>query len=178
VEPSNTFDVELGPALQLAPGADTERLPITGGFSVRARYGSTLSATVGVVALLPTTLRYASADAHALWLPLDLSIRLTSRMDELAAGVELGPTLTLLRATGERVENAQTQTRFEAGARLAVLARLTMSEDISTYASVYGLLFPRPFTLEVRPDERVGETPTWWLGASLGLVLGTSGPTR
>jgi hypothetical protein len=170
VERPSRLDFELGPALLVAPTASATAVPVLGGISARASWGKEVRLAAGVLGLFPTTLHYETADARVHWLPVDLAIRLRRPGPELDMAGELGVAVAVLRARGERVDISRQETRLELGARAGVVLRNWFSESLGAHVSLNLLWFPAPKELMVRPDERLGTTPSVWVGASAGVV--------
>lgn len=174
-EPTTTgapLQLEAGPWVLWAPSAGTSNQPILGGAALRLLWGAPLGLSVGVAGLFPTTLRYDDAEVRAQWwLPLDAGARLQLVDGPYEIAVELGLTASVLSARGDGLPGAQRQSRLEVGGRGALVARTWWTESLGMYLSLNGLLFPRPYTFVVEPDETLGSTPHVWLGASLGLSV-------
>jgi hypothetical protein len=169
--PSAHLVLELGPLLQAAPISDSAQLPLAGGFGGRLAWGKTWGAAFGAAFLLPTRLHLPAADARVVWLPFDLSLRLTQGGPALSWSAELGPELALLFATGEGVDNPRTSTRVELGARGAVSLSWGMGSHVGAFVTLFSELRPKPYDFRVNPDMASGSSPAWWLGSSLGLSL-------
>lgn len=165
--------LELGPVLQMAPLSDAAQLPIAGGFGGRLAWGRTVAVSFGAGLLLPTRLQLPQADARLVWLPFDVSLRLSHAIGAVRVAAELGPELALLFASGEAVKNPRTSTRLEVGARLAGSLTWDMSTHLGAFLTVFSLWRPQPYEFRVAPDLESGTTPPLWLGASLGLSLST-----
>lgn len=169
--PASHLVLELGPLLQTAPLSDSEQLPLAGGFGARLAWGKTWGGALGAAFLLPTRLHLPAADARVVWLPFDLSLRLTQGGPALSWSAELGPELALLFATGEGVDNPRTSTRVELGARGAVSLSWGMGSHVGAFVTLFSELRPKPYDFRVNPDVASGSSPAWWLGSSLGLSL-------
>jgi hypothetical protein len=165
--------LELGPVLEMAPLSDAAQLPIAGGFGGRLAWGRGVAASFGAGLLLPTRLQLPEADARLVWLPFDVSLRVSHPIGAVRLAAELGPELALLFASGEAVKNPRTSTRLEVGARLAGSLTWDMSTHLGAFLTVFSLWRPQPYEFRVEPDLESGTTPPLWLGASLGLSLST-----
>lgn len=166
-----SFDLSLGPLAQVAIHSDAESSTQAGGLGLRLRYGSAIGVTLGVAGLLPTSLHFAEADARATWLPMDLGLSLARRTGDWEASAELGAVAALLFVEGQALDATQQATRVELGGRLGVQVRYWASERAGIYAGMSGTWFPKPYSLEVQGVGVVGETPSGWIGGSLGAVL-------
>jgi hypothetical protein len=165
--------LELGPVLEMAPFSDATHVPIAGGFGGRLAWGRGVAVSFGAGLLLPTRLQLPQADARLVWLPFDVSARISHPLGTVRLSAELGPELALLFASGEGVKNPRTSSRLEAGARLAGSLTWDMSRHLGAFLTVFSLWRPRPYEFRVTPDLESGSTPPLWLGASLGLSLST-----
>lgn len=166
---ATALTLELGPLLEAAPISDAAQLPLAGGFGARLAWGRGLAVAVGAAFLLPTRLALPAADARAVWLPFDVSLRGTHEAGPVGLAAELGPELALLFVSGDRVKNPRTSTRVEPGARAALSLTWGMSSQLGAFVSLFGVWRPVPYRFRVNPDLPSGTTPPLWLGASLGL---------
>lgn len=166
---ATVLTLELGPLLEAAPISDAAQLPLAGGFGARLAWGRGLAVAVGAAFLLPTRLALPAADARAVWLPFDVSLRGTHEGGPITLAAELGPELALLFVSGDRVKNPRTSTRVEPGARAALSLTWGMSSQVGAFVTLFGVWRPVPYRFRVNPDLPSGTTPPLWLGASLGL---------
>jgi hypothetical protein len=165
--------LELGPLLEMAPLSDAVQVPIAGGFGGRLAWGRGLALAFGAALLLPTRMQLPEANARLVWIPFDVSARVSSYFGPIKLGAELGPELALLFASGESVNNPRTSTRLEVGARVAGSLTWDMSSHLGAFLTVFSIWRPQPYEFRVNPDLESGTTPPLWLGASLGLSLST-----
>jgi len=170
-EATTPLSVQLGPLLETAPVSDVAERPLAGGFGGRLASGGTLGVAVGAAFLLPTRLVLPHADARMVWLPFDVSPRLTYEAGPVALSGELGPELALLFVSGDRVKNPRTSTRVEAGLRAATSLTWNMSTHLGAFVTLFGVWRPRPYEFRVNPRLENGTTPPVWLGASLGFAF-------
>ncbi len=171
--PGPHLTVELGPLFEAAPISDATAVPIAGGFGGRLAWGSGLALSLGAAFLLPTRLELPEADARLVWLPFDVSLRLSRAAGPVRLAAELGPELALLFASGDRVSNPRTSTRLEVGARAAGSLTWGMSPHLGAFVTLFGVWRPKPYEFRVNPDLASGTTPPLWIGTSLGLALRT-----
>ena len=172
-ETATPLALQFGPLLEVAPHSDAAKPPLAGGFGGRLAWGRTLGVAAGAAFLLPTRLALPHADARLVWLPFDISPRLTYDAGPLALSAELGPELALLFASGDRVKNPRTSTRLEVGARAAVTLTWSMSAHLGAFMTLFGVWRPKPYEFRVNPQLASGTTPPVWLGASLGIAFRT-----
>jgi hypothetical protein len=166
-----TFDLSLGPVVQVAVQSRQQSTTQAGGLGLRLRYGGNFGVTLGVAGLLPTSLHFADAEARATWIPMDLGLSLSQRVSSWEVAFELGAGGALLLVEGEALDSTQLATRLELGGRVGVQVRYWASERAGIYGGLSGLWFPKPYSLEVDGLGVVGETPTGWVGGSLGAVI-------
>jgi hypothetical protein len=166
-----TFDLSMGPLAQIAVQTQKQSGTQAGGLGFRLRYGGTFAATLGVAGLLPTSLHFADAAARATWIPIDLGVSVAQRVSSWEVAFEVGAAGALLLVEGEALDASEQASRLELGGRLGVQVRYWASERAGIYGGLFGLWFPKPYTLEVQNVGVVGRTPTGWIGGSLGAVI-------
>lgn len=114
-------------------------------------------------------------EVHALVRRVPLDIALRNRLGNrglLAATIEIGPRFVIQHsehASGTHLESA---TRLEVGARFA--ARLEVWPSWTrggAYALLEGEYVPRPSRFTLADRGVIGEMPSLWIGASLGLAI-------
>jgi hypothetical protein len=165
------ISVELGPLVRVAPGAGYREVPVLFGLGGRLVVGRTLGGSLGVGAFLPTTLRLDVADVRAVWLPLDLALRATARVDRAEFSIEGGPEVAWLIAAGQGVDNGRTSVRAEVGVRLALVTALRLGSELRGVAALQATYFPSRYDFELNPGLIAGQTPAWWAGGSLGVAF-------
>jgi hypothetical protein len=109
--------------------------------------------------------------ADAWWIPVHLAAGVSFQADSWEGGAELGPNITLLSVLGRDLEQAESQLRFEWGARSAGFARFWFSRNFALHLSAEALIRPKTYALLIDPQGRVGFTPVLWLGGSAGVSL-------
>jgi hypothetical protein len=169
--PPSRFDLELGPVLQVAPGASTRNVPLALGGGGRLRWGKTVSLSLGAAVWSSTEIHYPQADARALWLPLDLGVRVMRSGDIWDAGAEASLVVAPVRLEGANLPLSAGGWRAEIGARGAALARWWLANRVGVFAGSYAVMMPRPYTLRVVGVGEVGNTPRLWLGAQVGVTF-------
>lgn len=170
--PSARLDLSLGPLAQVAlkPNADTATQ--AGGLGLRLRYGQRIGITLGVAGLLPTSLHFQAVDARALWMPMDIGLSLSRRVASWEVEMNLGAEAALLMVEGQApLDTTQQAFRLEVGGRLGAQVRYWASEHAGICGGMFGTWFPQPYSLQVEGMGVVGETPSAWIGGSLGAVI-------
>ncbi len=164
------WDLEVGPMLAVSPWSTLVTTPISGGGSLRLRWGRLLSLTAGAT-VLSSSLEYPNARARELLIPLDAGGRVTWAANSWDVAFELSASLAPAHLRGEGLDLTESGWRVELGARSALLARWWITRRLGVMVSESGLLWPRPVRLKVGGVGEVGRTPSFWLGSQLGLVL-------
>jgi hypothetical protein len=166
-----TFDLSLGPLAQVALKNDAQSSTQAGGLGLRLRYGGTIGFTLGVAGLLPTSLHYEQAEARATWAPLDFGFYLAQSSDSWEAELDLGLGGALLLVEGQALDATQQASRVEVGGRIGAQVRYWASKHAGIYGGMFGTYFPEPYSLQVEGVGTVGQTPSAWIGGSLGAVI-------
>ncbi len=166
-----TFDLSLGPLAQVAVQSDSRSTTQAGGLGLRFRYGSGVGIALGAAALLPTALHFQNAEARAKWFPMDLGLSLSKRAQSWAVSLDLGVAAALLLVEGEGLDATQQAARLEVGGRAGVQVRYWASDRAGIYFGMSGSIFPKPYQLQVEGLGTVGQTPTAWIGGSIGAVI-------
>jgi hypothetical protein len=167
------FDLSLGPLAQVALKANAEVATQAGGLGLRLRYGQRIGITLGVAGLLPASLHFATADARATWMPLDFGVSLSRRFASWEVEMDLGMAgaLLLVEGQGQALDQTQQAFRLEVGGRLGAQLRYWASERAGVCGGMFGSWFPNPYSLRVEGMGVVGNTPSAWIGGSLGAVI-------
>jgi hypothetical protein len=163
------LELELGPALQLAPSAGAQNVPLALGGGGRLRWGRAVSLSLGAAVWSSTAIRYPQADARGLWLPLDLGVRVMRAADAWDAGAEASLVVAPVRLQGANLPLSADGWRAEIGLRGAAILRWWLANRVGVFACAYAVIMPRPYTLRVAGVGEVGNTPTLWLGAQVGV---------
>jgi len=170
-EPGAALDLSLGPLAQVALKNDSSSTTQAGGLGLRLRYGQSVGVTLGLAGLLPTSLHYAQADARATWVPLDLGLSLSRRVASWEVELELGFGGALLLVEGQALDATQQASRLELGGRIGAQVRYWASEHAGICGGMFGTYFPEPYSLQVEGIGAVGQTPSAWIGGSLGAII-------
>ena len=166
-----SFDLSLGPLAQVAIKGQARSTTQAGGLGLRLRYGGSAGVALGLAGLLPTSLHFRDAEARATWVPMDLSLSLAHRAASWELSFDIGVAGALLLVEGEALDATQQAARLELGGRAGVQVRYWASERAGIYGGLSGSFFPKPYTLQVEGLGTVGQTPTTWIGGSIGAVI-------
>jgi hypothetical protein len=167
------FDLSLGPLAQVALKTDTSGSTQAGGLGLRFRYGTSVGVTLGIAGLLPTSLHFAEADARATWAPMDLGLSLAQRVSSWEVELDLGlaANLLLVEGQGQALDATQQASRLEVGGRVGAQVRYWASKHAGIWGGMFVTYFPEPYSLQVEGIGKVGQTPSGWIGGSLGAVI-------
>jgi len=167
------FDLSLGPLAQVALRTNKNNSTQAGGLGLRLRYGGSFGFTLGIAGLLPTSLHYADAEARATWAPMDFGLYLSKRVTswEVELDMGLGGALLFVEGQGQTLDSTQQASRAEVGGRIGVQVRYWASEHAGVCGGMFGTYFPEPYSLQVEGVGTVGQTPSAWIGGSLGAVI-------
>jgi hypothetical protein len=167
------FDLSLGPLAQVALKSSGEAATQAGGLGLRLRYGRRIGVTLGLAGLLPTSLHYELTDARATWLPVDLGLSLSRRVSSWEVELDLGVAgaLLLVQGQGQTLDTSRQASRLELGGRLGAQVRYWASEHAGIGGGMFGSWYPQPYSLRVEGIGVVGQTPSVWIGGSLGAVI-------
>lgn len=170
-EPAPPFDLSLGPVAQVALNGDAQSTTQAGGLGLRLRYGRAIGVTLGLAGLLPSSLHFELAEARATWVPMDVGLSLSQRVNAWELGLDLGLGAALLLVEGQALDATQQASRLELGGRLGAQVRYWASPHAGICGGMFASYFPKPYSLQVEGLGVVGETPAAWLGGSLGAVI-------
>lgn len=173
--PSNGpyFDLALGPIAQVAIKSDASSTTQAGGLGLRLRYGGSVGLTLGIAGLLPTSLHFAQADARATWAPMDIGLSLSQRVSswEVELDVGLAANLLLVEGQGQALDSTQQASRLEAGGRVGAQVRYWASSHAGIWGGMFVSYLPEPYSLQVEGIGMVGQTPSAWIGGSIGAII-------
>jgi hypothetical protein len=109
---------------------------------------------------------------EVLRIPLDVGARYTSyRFKRLRPWFMIGPSLTVTGLIGQELVQTDRKWRLDWGAIAMAGATLQFFNRVGGLAAISVRWQPRAYELQVIPEGRAGETPTWWLGISLNYAL-------
>jgi hypothetical protein len=127
-----------------------------------------VAATAGVLA--PGDGTYASVTVRQQRFPLSLA--LTARRDlsqRLAIAGAVGAALVPLTLRATALEGGPSQTRLDAGIRLAFELRFRATQRLAPFVDLHAEIFPRAYELQVGPVGTIGSTGRFWMGAAAGV---------
>lgn len=170
------WTVEKGLVFEVAPGAAGGAAWVAGA-EIRGAYGSRPWSLVGAAgARGPATLELEHGwRAEILRFPLDAGARLTGYKWKLRPWVVVGGSLTVTGIIGQELVQTDREWRADLGALAMAGATLPMFGRLGGAAALAVRWQPRPYTLQVAPVGKVGETPSWWFGLSLNYTLDGAG---
>ena len=164
--------------LELAALGDTAPAVLSGpdmtsaGGELRAALGSGRFAALIGVGLNPrTNFTLGGLRAREQRVAIDLGVRGRHRLRWLELGGEAGLVAALFRAEGLSPVVARQATRIDGGVRVGVTLRFGPPDArLAPIIGVHGSYFPRPYEIAMVPAGVVGRTPTFRVGASLGVA--------
>jgi hypothetical protein len=165
--PRPPIDLAFGPAFEVAPGA----APFAPGLELRLRHGQWPSLSLGLSGFLPATLDFGPVRADASWFPVDVSVGLVAKRNDLELSWDLGPGAALVSIKGRDLDNSERSVRLELGARTALSARWWLGRQMGVFVSSHVTLLPHPYPVNVEPLGRAGTTPAFWVGGAVGVAL-------
>jgi len=170
--PARRVRLELSLLFDVAPRPGLSPAIALGG-ELRGAPGPKHLGPVGGVGLAGGSVDFGAVSASELRLPFDVGVRfpvVTRTAFDLVADVGLAGAVFRDRATNS--PDPQAGTRLDLGGRAAIVAHLgRLSDRLLGVAGVHLEAFPRPYDVTLTPQGTVGHTPTFWLGATLGLAV-------
>ena len=159
---------DAGAMLALAPGVAGP--PLEPGVELAVAYQpGDFGAALGLrLPAVPAHMSVGDATAHLVRYPVDLAARWVLRAPPFEGTVDAGAVLALLRVRQAEDSGQRTQSRFEAGLRLASRWQLAESA-ISPYLELFSEVIPVRYDLALEPTGVLAKTPGLWLGAALGV---------
>ena len=152
-------------------GAPADGL-VMGGADARLSLGGRwLQASLGVGALSPASLHLPAVETQLTYVPFDLSLRGLLTRSRVKLGADLGLAAAVLLADGRGIAVPASGVRLDVGLRMGLLVQLWLHSRGSLSLGLHATVLPRPYELTVDPIGTVGHTPSWWLGATLGVSL-------
>lgn len=161
---------EASPWIESALGGDATSPPILGGALLRVRSGRAWGVTASAGFSFDSTWSFGDDQVRVRTIPLDASAFVTLTHGVFELSPELGVTAPVWVSQSLEFEQPE-QVRLQLGVRAALSARFWFDESWGMAASLSASLFPRPYSFVVLPTEILGETPSVWLGASLGVAF-------
>lgn len=171
VPPSRlALQLETGGVFDTAPGAGGDRL--NAGLDVHLALGRPgLTIVVGGAVVAPMTLAVIGGRARVQRVPIDVALRGRIARGGIAAVVDIGPRLTVQTSDGVNVMRSVHAVRLESGARIASRLEVWPSRLYGAYLQLHGEYVPRPSKFALPELGEVGQMPSLWVGASLGLAI-------
>jgi hypothetical protein len=164
------LQLETGGVFDTAPGAGGDR--IYAGVDVHLALGRPdLAVVVGGAVVAPTMLAMIAGRARVQRVPIDVALRGRIARGGIAAVVEIGPRFTLQTSDGVDVMQSVHAVRLESGARIASRMEIWPSRRCGAYLQLHGEYVPRPSRFTLSDLGEVGQMPSLWVGASLGLAI-------
>jgi hypothetical protein len=159
---------DAGAAVALAPGSAGP--PLEQGFALGFAYvPHYFGAALGL--RLPAAsahLPLGDTNAHLLRYPVDLVARGVLRAPPFRGTLDAGVVVSLLRVRQADDSGQGSQSRIEAGLRLA--SRWQLADGVvSPYIEVFSEVIPTRYELALEPTGPLSKTPGLWLGAALGV---------
>ena len=166
------MQIEAGGVVDRAPRASGD--PTCAGVDLRLAIGrSDFNLVIGGAVVAPMTLAVTGGRARVQRVPIDLALRGRLGTDGIAGVLELGPRFAIQRSEGVDVMQSTHTVRLEVGARGAARLEVWPWRRYGAYVLVQGEYVPRPSRFTLPDLGEVGEMPSLWVGASLGLAIRT-----
>jgi hypothetical protein len=170
--PAPRLRVELSASIDVAPRSGVPLAVALGG-ELRVAPGPKRLGPVGALGLAGGSIDFGAVRATELRLPFDLGLRLplvTRTAFDLVGDVGLAGAVFHDRATN--TPEPKSGTRLDLGARAGIVAHAgRLGHRLLGIAGVHGMVFPRTYDVTLTPQGTVGQTPAFWLGATLGLAV-------
>ena len=103
---------------------------------------------------------------------VDLSMRTNWETGPMRASLDMGPLVGLLQLRQLDLSGAQRVTRWQAGLRAGAVVAWSR-HNVSPFLGADIAFTPWTIPIRVEPNGDIGQTPSVWLGISLGLALGS-----
>jgi hypothetical protein len=101
--------------------------------------------------------------------PSALLLGYTSPIGLLDIGLQSGAAVDVLAFEGRDVPRPASALRLNLGVRLAGLVRVRAGRALAAELSPAVSWFPRAYSVRVEPTRVLASSPSWWIGASIGL---------
>jgi hypothetical protein len=166
--PSGRLWFDVGGAFALAPGVAGPPIEpgVELGFAyVHARLGVAIGLRLPAVS---AHLPLGDTNAQLLRYPLDLGARWVLRAPPFRGSLDAGAVVSLLRVRQAGDSGQASQSRVEAGLRVASRWQLTEGR-LSPYLDIFSEVIPTRYELALEPTGPLSKTPGLWLGAALGI---------
>jgi hypothetical protein len=180
--------ITTGRGIQFETGVFFEAAPFnasaaSAGADLRLAIGRTsYKFVIGGTVAAPFLVSVTGGSVRVHRVPLDLALRVHLGGELIAAVVDLGPRFTIQRSEGADIMNgvhavrllpmkSVQAMRLETGARVAAHLDLRLRQRYGAYLAVQGEYVPWPSRFETSDFNMLGEMPSLWVGASMGLVV-------
>jgi hypothetical protein len=170
--PPRFLQLELSALGDTAPAVLSSPDMNSAGGELRAALGSgRLAALVGVGLNPRTDFTLGVLRAREQRISFDVGIRGRHQTRWIEMGGEAGLVAALFRAEGLSPVVAKQATRVDGGLRGGITLRFGPRDArLAPIVGVHGTYFPRPYEIAMVPAGVVGQTPTFRVGASLGIA--------
>jgi hypothetical protein len=161
---------DIGAAARL-DGGPTSETSTALGFEARASAGRRwlgVAATAAILAPTESTLSSVRIRQQRFPLGVALTARRALSPRFVVAGAA-GAALVPLTLRGDTLTGGSTETRLDAGIRLAAEIRIRATPHLAPFLDLHAEIFPRAYHLDVDPLGTIGSTGRFWAGASVGL---------
>jgi hypothetical protein len=169
------FDVGAAARVDGGPASETSTAL---GFEVRASAGRRWLGVAATAAILaPTETMLSSVRIRQQRFPLGVALTARHALSPrfLLAGAA-GAALVPLTLRGDTLTGGSTETRLDAGIRLAAELRIRATPRLTPFLDLHAEIFPRAYQLDVDPLGTIGSTGRFWAGASVGLSFEAGAP--
>ena len=161
----------LAPTTAIALAAHAA-VPVAGGGELQLFVGNRfVGGVVGAEGLSPVTLSVTGARARLTRVPLFAALRGQLRRRALELAIELGLVLSFQVTQGLDVSPSLRQTRLDPGLRAASQLVWWLRPRVGLIVGARFEWLPRPNDLLLTGAGSVGTTPSYWIGAMLGLAV-------
>jgi hypothetical protein len=169
--PRRRLHLDLSALLDAAPGLGDTGESAAFGAEVRAFWGASRFAATTALGIEPrASFDFGGVGVDELRAPFDLGVAMVNAWVRFALLTQVGVAGALVRIAGANTAKAQSGTRVDLGARLAVAVRFgSSSSRLSPVIGLHALIFPKPYEAAVIPQGTVGKLPALWLGLTAGL---------
>jgi hypothetical protein len=161
----------VAPSIAVALAARAQQ-PVAAGGELQLFVGNRfVGGVIGAEGLSPVTLQVTGARALLTRLPLWAALRGQLRRRTLELAIDLGLVLSFQVTEGLDVRPSVHETRLGLGLRAASQLVWWLRPRLGLVAGARFEWLPRPNDLILAGAGTVGATPSYWIGAMLGLAL-------
>jgi hypothetical protein len=146
--------------------------PIAGGGALELFVGNRfIGGVVGAAGLSPVTLQVTGARARLFRVPVVAAVRGQLRRGALGLALDLGLLMSFQITEGVDITPSLRETRLDLGLRVAAQVSWWLRPRVAVVAGAHFEWLPSPNDLLLAGAGTVGTTPSYWLGASLGVAV-------